>query len=325
MAESNREAVARELFAASEEPVVETSLPVPQLKVEIPLETATELTKLVHEQSPAIPPQPVSIETSHVIIANEIVEPPSPVENFFPPQVKVFHHTSVPEKENTADSVNEVVILPADIITADLSSETPDTERDEVIAAKHDQDITEPPYEPKMPEVVEINVERQEELLPEFFEEFIDSVTNEDQSEKNLQDQIETFIDLLDVETNKEEAKQVTETFVEAVADIKETLESALEVTEEQVDAVINAVVELLQLTKIEPSLERITQIISMTLGEEFVSRHLDLINDRIVDELGTHERRIWTLSTVMATDETTSPTLLGRIALQLGLSLQQT
>jgi hypothetical protein len=311
--------VIQEFLAVNEvKPSVEVPLPTPKPKTVQERINTPEPASPVYEQLPIILPEVDSPEAPPAIPTDETAETEFMLQTSLNPrQVEISQVFPPIEEQKVSIGVEEVTLEPTIAVAEQLPVIT------EVI-----EPITElvtatlgSTYES---EETEINLIDQTASLPDYFEDFIVSVSGETPDQATTEEQIIRLIDLADIETDEEEVKQVTESFIQAVVEINEAVESAGEITETHIETMITAAIELLELVHIDPSHEHIMQIISMTLGEEFVSRHIEVINDRLIDGLGTHERKLWASQTIAGIDQIeTQPTLLGRIALQLGLSLQ--
>lgn len=167
-------------------------------------------------------------------------------------------------------------------------------------------------------------IDGQAEHLPHAFERFIISVIGEARNQNELQEHIEQLVSLQSTEIDIEVVARVTESFIQTVAAIKETIDLGEEVAATQVEAIVVATRELLRTIAIEPRFEHIKQILVVAFGKEFVSRHLHIISDLFIDEIGTYERKLWPSKITVAKDQTEAhSTLLGKIALQWGFSLQ--
>lgn len=245
------------------------------------------------------------------------------------PSPTITRVETVPTKfEENHDEIQEE-ILPAEL---EVAAEAPNQEVSEIAPAipvlegqvELPLDLAPEATELSETEEMEYVVDATETPpLPNLLEELVTVAVEPDHEPEHLDTQLEMLVENLNVEASTEEVRETIEVFTKSVSKIKETIEAIEQVTEVQIEELVTAAIELLEILSIDPQRENIKRIITLALGEEFVLAHHAFILDRLVDELGTHERKTW-LTRSMGVDQTPDhPTLLGRIALQLGLSLK--
>jgi hypothetical protein len=239
---------------------------------------------------------------------------------------EIVNTEPAPELMEEIEVVTNVTPVENDTSTEEVLAEFVES-NDETVAqsfdfpageANTDMIITAEAIEP------EVAPESEKMQLPEPVVAFVEALANIDDTTVGLEEKVEMLLKTFEVEVEEEEALETVHAFTDVVTDIKKAVESSVEVTEEQVQELVVATIELLQVLGLESQTEHISQVIVLILGEEFVAQYAELINDRVVDALGTHERKTWFGKTVPDPQEADNPsTVIGRLALQLGLTLQ--
>lgn len=296
--------------------------------------------------------------------ASQVNEYPIRFEPILQPKFNEESHTAQIEEQPVVvnpSSVNEVIpsetVKPKEIIqiseqfidTTTAEENKPSDDSEKIIQESIDSQVIEEsqhnrtqsvqPIEQQIPivesqimpdqtdeaDVIEPIIQTDEvALLPAPLEELVVLVSENDGTEVNFHEHLENLINAMEVETDLEEVNEALETFSQSVADIKATVDTAEEIAHDQIESLVASVILLLETLSIEPKPENITKIIVLSLGEEFAAQYEHLIDASLLNELGTHERKLWVTKLKHGDNmQNDRPSLLGRLALQLGLTTQ--